>query len=189
MPDLLSADLTGKLLIALPEISEAPFARSVILMCAHTPEFAMGLIVNKPMTHLKVARLLTQLGLETPDTVADRTVLDGGPVAGDRGFVLHSEDVMDERSTLSVLPGICMTATRSLLTAIASDRPPQRFQLALGYSGWSGGQLESELAVNAWLTCEADEDIVFSDVHDDKWGRALARLGVGPGQLQAPGRA
>ncbi len=189
MTDLLTGDLTGKLLIALPEISDAPFARSVILLCAHTPDFAMGLIINKPLTHLKVARLLTQLGHHPPEDLPDRMVIDGGPVAGDRGFVLHSDDVIDEQSTMSVLPGLCMTATRSLLTAIASDRPPQRYQLALGYSGWSGGQLESELAVNAWLTCEADEDIVFSEAHDDKWERALARLGIGPGQLQAPGRA
>jgi putative transcriptional regulator len=189
MTEPFDGDLTGKLLIALPEISDAPFARSVILICAHTPEFAMGLIINRPMTHLKIGRLLNQLGHDTPDSLPDRTVLDGGPVAGDRGFVLHSEDVMDERSTLSVKPGICMTATRSLLTAIASDAPPQNYQLMLGYSGWSGGQLESELAVNAWLTCDADERLVFGDAHEEKWTRALARLGIGPGQLQAPGRA
>ncbi len=180
----ISSDLTGKFLIALPAIGDGRFARAVILVCAHTPEFAMGLILNKPLIHVKLPRLFDQLNICGDGVLPERTVLDGGPVGADRGFVVHTDDVRDERSTLDVAPGLCMTATRSLLVAIASAAPPQRFQVALGYSGWSGGQLEQELADNAWLVSELDTEIIFSDQPGGKWRAALGRIGVDLSRLQ-----
>jgi putative transcriptional regulator len=184
MTTRLTSELTGKILIALLTIADPRFARSVILICAHTPEFAMGIVINKPMVHLSVPRLLDQLGVPPELPLAERFVLDGGPVGTDRGFVLHTGDAFDDRATLHVTADIKMTATRPMLAAIASADPPERFQLALGYSGWGEGQIELELADNAWLVSEADADLVYSDAHSTKWRVALSSLGIDLGRLQ-----
>ena len=147
----MDTDLTGKLLIALPGIGDTRFARSVILVCAHSPEFAMGIVLNKPMAHLRLPQLFEQLDVPIEADVPDTFVLDGGPVSSDRGFVLHTDDVYNEGASLPVEGDICMTATRDILHAMGSVQPPRRSVLALGYSGWGAGQLEVELAENAWL--------------------------------------
>jgi len=186
----MDTDLTGKLLIALPGIGDARFARSVILVCAHSPEFAMGIVLNKPMVHLRLPQLFEQLDVPIEADVPDTFVLDGGPVSSDRGFVLHTDDVYNEGASLPVEGDICMTATRDILHAMGSIHPPRRSVLALGYSGWGAGQLETELAENAWLVSDMDPELIFSNAHERKWRNALGRLGIDSARLQVdPGNA
>ncbi len=177
--------LGGKLLIATPMIGDPRFDRSVILMCDHSDEHAMGIIINKPVSGLRLPELFDQLGIETDTTAPDRAVLLGGPVERDRGFVLHSDDFAADGSTLPVSAGIGLTATKDILEAIASDHPPRRSVLALGYAGWGPGQLEDELTANAWLVADPDEALIFSDTNDDKWEKALAIIGISPEHLSS----
>ena len=174
--------LTGKLLVAMPRIGDPRFDRSVIMMCAHTEEHAMGLVINKPKDELTLGDVLDHLGINAAPAMAPLTVLDGGPVRPDRGFVLHSEDYAGEGAQ-DVAPGIRMTATRDILEAVAGEHAPERFVLALGCSGWGAGQLENELKQNAWLVVDASDAIVFGAAHEDKWASAIKTLGFDPSQL------
>jgi putative transcriptional regulator len=186
----MSETLTGKLLVAMPGIGDPRFDHSVIMICAHNDEHAMGLVINKAKEELTVSDVLDHLGINVAGDVAARIVLDGGPVRPDRGYVLHSEDFAAGDATQVVAPGIRLTATRDVLEAVAGEAAPQRFLLALGYSGWGAGQLEDELKQNAWLVVDPDAAIVFADALDDKWGRAIKTLGIDPGQLMGEmGRA
>ncbi|MGD9966442.1 MAG: YqgE/AlgH family protein [Hyphomonadaceae bacterium] len=186
----MSDTLTGKLLVAMPGIGDPRFDKSVIVMCAHDAEHAMGVVINKPKDDLTLSEVLGHLGLQAGGGVSARTVLDGGPVRPDRGYVLHSEDFAAGEATHDVAPGLRLTATRDVLEAVAGDRAPASFVLALGCAGWSGGQLESELQHNAWLVVEFDDAIVFDEGHDDKWERAIKSLGFEPSQLsETAGRA
>jgi len=178
-----SESLTGKLLVAMPGIGDPRFDHSVIFMCSHDSDHAMGLIVNKPKDEVTVSDVLEHLGLEADDEVGARAVLDGGPVRTDRGFVLHSEDFAAGEATQSVSPGIRLTATRDVLVAVAGENAPARFVLALGCAGWGAGQLEDELKHNAWLVVDADDAIIFGDAHSGKWERAIKSLGFEPAQL------
>jgi putative transcriptional regulator len=175
--------LTGKLLVAMPGIGDPRFDRSVIFMCAHDAEHAMGLIINKPRDEITLSDVLGHLGLQADGVQAQRMVLDGGPVRQDRGYVLHTQDYAAGEGTQNVAPGFALTATRDVLEAVAGANAPERFLLALGYSGWAAGQLENELRHNAWLVVDADDAIIFSDSHDDKWERAIRTLGFEPSQL------
>jgi putative transcriptional regulator len=175
--------LAGKLLVAMPGIGDPRFDQAVILMCLHTSETAMGLIINKPRAELTLGDVLGHLGIEASGELAGRNVLAGGPVKQDRGYVLHSQDFCAEEATQTVAPGINLTATRDVLMAMATDHPPERFVLALGHSNWSAGQLESELAHNAWLVAEPDQAIIFGDEHEDKWTSAIRQLGIEPSQI------
>ena len=184
------ADLTGKLLIALPSIGDERFERSVILLCAHSEDYAMGIVLNKPMIGLKLGQLLDQLEVPVDVTLPNTFVLDGGPVSSDRGFVIHTDDVVCEGATLDIGGEMCMTATLDMLHAIGSKSGPRQSVLALGYSGWGAGQLEDELAGNAWLVGQADSELVFGHAHEDKWEVALQRIGIDSGRLQIdPGTA
>lgn len=175
--------LNGKLLVATPSIGDPRFDRTVILMCDHSADHAMGIVINKPVEGLRMPELFGQLGIEDAGDAPDRPVLLGGPVDRERGFVLHSTDFRAEDSTLPVCDGILLTATRDVLEAIASSQPPRRSLLALGYAGWGGGQLEDELACNAWLVTEPDETLIFDTADADKWDAALDRIGVTPEHL------
>lgn len=181
--------LAGKLLVAMPGIGDPRFDRSVILMCTHDSDHAMGVIVNKPREELTLSDVLDHLGLEAIGEVAERAVLDGGPVRPDRGFVLHSEDFAAGEATLHIAPGLNLTATRDVLEAVASQRAPAHFVLALGCAGWGAGQIEDELKQNSWLVVEPDDAIVFGDEHAAKWTRAIRALGFEPEQLGDFGRA
>ncbi|MDX2236079.1 MAG: YqgE/AlgH family protein [Hyphomonadaceae bacterium] len=185
------ASLSGKLLVAMPGIGDPRFERSVIMMCVHTPEQAMGLIVNKPKEDLTLGEVLEHLGLDVDAAVAAHGVLDGGPVQPERGYVLHSEDFEAPDATRPVCAGVRLTATREVLAAIASGTgEPKDAVLALGCSGWGAGQLEHELAQNAWLVAEPDAAIVFGDGHDGKWLRAIQSIGIDPASLSGQaGRA
>jgi len=179
--------LQGKLLVAMPGMSDPRFDRTVIVMCAHDSEHAMGVVINKPKEALTLSEVLEHLGLEPDDVVGERAVLDGGPVRPDRGYVLHSEDFAAGEATQDVAPGIRLTATRDVLEAVAGENAPERFLLALGCAGWGAGQLEDELKHNAWLVVDADNAIIFGEEHDDKWSAAIKSLGFDPSQLMENG--
>lgn len=181
---------TGQLLIAMPGISDPRFERALILVCAHDGGHAMGIAVNDPIEGLTIPSLLEKLDIKSTITLPPDPVLLGGPVEGERGFVLHSSDYQSEHS-LTVSEGVALTATREVLEAMASHNgAPEKSLLALGYAGWGAGQLENEIKQNVWLTCDADEDLIFGHDHERKWTRALAKLGVDPQRLSsAAGRA
>lgn len=177
--------LTGKLLIASPAIGDPRFDRALIYVCDHDDEHAMGIAVNNPVEDLRLPTLFEQLGIESDIVVPDRAVLNGGPVDGDREFVLHTPDFSHEAATMRVSGNICLTATREVLDAMASDHPPRHAVLALGYAGWGPGQLEDELQASAWLVAEPEESLIFDDLFDNKWERALKLIGVDPAHLSA----
>ncbi len=193
-----ASTLEGQLLIAMPTMTDQRFVRSVIYMCAHSDEGAMGLIINQRAPNLSFVDLLDRLDIlpsakarikgtasACAHDLGDRPVHFGGPVETGRGFVLHSPDYQAKDATLSITRGVCLTATVEILKAIASGRGPDRSILALGYAGWSPGQLENELQHNGWLSCPADADLVFAPDLQTKYERALAKLGVNPSHLVA----
>jgi putative transcriptional regulator len=177
--------LDGKMLIAMPGIGDERFERAVIYVCAHSADGAMGLIVNHEIESLSLGNLLERLDLtggedaiRLPDDIAATRVMQGGPVETSRGFVLHSKDYFSDEATLSVDRGVGLTATLDVLRAIASGHGPRLSLLALGYTGWGPGQLESEIRQNGWLTCEADEELIFGQDLKAKYPAALARIGI-----------
>lgn len=189
--DEIGESLAGRMLIAMPGIGDPRFERSVILMVAHSSDEAMGIAVNRPIKGLRLPELLERLGVKSQIHIPSQAVLVGGPVERERGFVLHTDDYQAQESTRPVGEGLALTATREVLDAMGDAiRRPRHSVLALGFADWSGGQLEQELRDNVWLTCDADESLIFDSDHDTKWVRALAKLGVSAGQLSAvAGRA
>ena len=178
MSDDDSPQLDGKLLIAMPGMGDPRFEKAVIFMCAHSEDGALGLIVNKPAPELQFSSLLEQLEIDVGAPRRDIRVHFGGPVEHGRGFVLHSGDYQSEASTLHVSEGFGMTATLDVLEELARGHGPSSALLALGYSGWGPGQLESEILSNGWLTCDAAPEIVFGENDDSKWTAALKSMGV-----------
>ena len=172
-------DLTGKLLLAMPGLQDPRFEHAVILICAHSEDGAMGLIVNKIIPDLSFAKLLDQLDIASPQG-RDIRVHFGGPVERGRGFVLHSDDYIGGPSTQTLAAGFGMTATLDVLEALAHGRGPDRALLALGYSGWGSGQLEAEIARNDWLTADPEASLIFSDDDGTKWINALRAMGIDP---------
>lgn len=169
--------LTGQLLIAMPQMEDPRFSRSVVFMCAHNAEGAMGLVVNKTIEQPSMAELVLQLGIEG-DGFARAPVHFGGPVEAARGFVLHSTDYT-EQATL-VVGDVGLTATMDILRAIGRGEGPRQCFFALGYAGWGPGQLDAEIQANGWLTVPSDNALLFDGTNDDKWRRAIAKLGVDP---------
>ncbi|MBL8643526.1 MAG: YqgE/AlgH family protein [Rhodospirillaceae bacterium] len=174
-----SGYLVGQFLVAMPGMADPRFERTVIYLCAHSAEGAMGLIVNKPMKDIKLPEILTQLGIESKKPCDKIQVHRGGPVETARGFVLHSADY-DREGTLKVNSEICLSATTEILRAIAAGEGPKSSLMALGYSGWGRGQLDDEIKQNAWLNVPGDEALLFSEDVDLKWERVLAKIGVSP---------
>src|SRR5258707_2318362 len=184
--------LDGQMLIATPGMQDERFSRSLIYMCAHSSEGAMGIVVNQPAAHISFPDLLVKLDvipkaekIQLPPGAGDVTVLKGGPVETERGFVLHSADFFIETSTLPIDEGICLTATLDILKAIARGDGPASAVLALGYAGWSPGQLESEMHQNGWLHCSADRELIFGPDTDGKYALALKKIGVEVGMLSS----
>lgn len=177
------SSLVGQLLVAMPAMTDPRFAKSVIYMCAHSSEGAMGLVVNRMFDALTFPALLEQLGIDAQGAIKEPIhVLFGGPVEPSRGFVLHSPDYRRD-GTLVVDDGVALTATIDILRAIASGKGPRRRLLALGYAGWGPGQLDSEFRSNGWLSVDADDNLVFDSQLDTKWGRAMAKIGIDPRML------
>ena len=180
-------DLTGKILIAMPGMPDPRFEHSVVFMCAHSDEGAMGLIVNKPSEEIRFGALLEQLSIDAAADVKELEVYFGGPVELGRGFVLHSPDFTSDMNTLEVDAQFSMTATLDVLEMIANGDGPTRRMVILGYAGWGPGQLEDEIAANGWLTCDASPDLVFDRDDSGKWEAALKKLGISPLALSAEG--
>jgi putative transcriptional regulator len=184
--------LDGQLLVAMPGMPDSRFARSVIYVCAHSPEGAMGIVVNQPAANVDFPDLLIQLDIipsgrpiKLPEKAEQMKVIRGGPVETGRGFVLHSADFYIDNSTLPIDEGICLTATVDILRAIARGDGPRDAVLALGYAGWSAGQLETEMQDNGWLNCPMDHDILFDGSFETKYERALRKIGIDPAMLSA----
>ena len=182
--------LDGRLLIAMPVMGDPRFERSVIYLCAHSAEGAMGIVVNHPVGSIDFPELLMQLEIikkgehiKLPETAESMKVLRGGPVDTGRGFVLHSSDFFIENATLRIDEAVSLTATVDILRAIANGSGPKRAILALGYAGWAPGQLETEIQGNGWLHCDADQDLIFGDDVEEKYARALRKIGIDPGML------
>ena len=185
-----SSYLDGQMLIAMPTIGDPRFERSLVYLCAHSENGAMGIIVNRPAPDLSFPDVLVQLDIIPPEDVirlptrAEHIqVLRGGPVETGRGFVLHSDDFFIDNSTLAIDDGVCLTATVDILKAIARDEGPTNAMLALGYSGWSPGQLESEIQANGWLNGPADLNLLFAASIESRYELALRNLGIEPGML------
>jgi putative transcriptional regulator len=184
--------LDGQMLIAMPSMRDERFARTLIYMCAHSSEGAMGIVVNQPAADISFPDLLMKLDvipgnerIQLPRRAGTITVLKGGPVETQRGFVLHTADFFIENSTLPIDEGICLTATLDILKAIARDEGPASAVLALGYAGWAPGQLENEIQHNGWLHCTADSDLVFGSDNGGKYEKAMGKLGIDLGMLSS----
>lgn len=184
--------LDGQLLVAMPGMADERFVRAVIYLCAHSQDGAMGIVVNRPAADLNFPDLLVQLDIipeaeriQLPRQVERVQILLGGPVETSRGFVLHSPDFFIDQSTLPIDESICLTATVDILRAIAKGEGPANAVLALGYAGWSEGQLEKEIQANGWLTCPADPEIIFHSTLDSKYDLALRRIGIDPAMLSS----
>ncbi len=186
--------LDGKLLIAMPGMSDERFAGSVVYLCAHSSDGAMGLIINKPAEKHTFTGLLRQLKvigaepeIRLPERIENIPVLNGGPVEIGRGFVLHSPDYHIDSATLPIAPDVALTATLDILRDLAGGEGPKRAMLALGYAGWSAGQLEAELQANGWLYCDADDELLFATPFARRYTACLKRLGIDPAFLSAAG--
>ena len=171
--------LAGQLLIAMPQMQDHRFMRSVIYVCAHGSEGAMGLVINKLVDNppVKMSELMAKLGIDVGGLRGDSRVHFGGPVESGLGFVLHSDDYKEE-GTLVVGNNMALTATLDILRAIGRGEGPKKCLLALGYSGWGPGQLDAEIQANGWLHVDADETLVFDRDLKDKWQTAIAKIGV-----------
>jgi putative transcriptional regulator len=170
--------LEGKLLIAMPGMADPHFEKSVIFMCAHSSEGAMGIMINKPVAGLSFHDLMEKLDLAVNPDTPNFPILYGGPVETGRGFVLHSGDYESSEATLPVSEDISLTATLDILRAMASGRGPQHAIFALGYAGWTAGQIEDEIRRNGWIHCDCDPELLFDEELDGKWTAALRKLGI-----------
>jgi putative transcriptional regulator len=184
--------LDGQMLIAMPSMRDARFSRTLIYMCAHSFEGAMGIVINQPASNVTFSDLLVQLEvipatdlIQLPQRAGIVKVLKGGPVETGRGFVLHSADFFIENSTLPIDEGVCLTATLDILKAIARGDGPSSAVLALGYAQWRAGQLETEIQDNGWLHCAADAELIFGGDIDHKYEKALKKIGIDIGMLSS----
>jgi putative transcriptional regulator len=178
------AYLTSQLLIAMPALSDPNFNRTVTLICEHTDQGALGIVINRPLD-VRLAEIFVQLDLEDCDQHAsDLLVLQGGPVQPQVGFVLH-DDVRAWDSTLRVSDGLCMTTSRDILVAMAKGTGPERALVALGYAGWGPGQLEREIGENAWLSVSSTHEILFHTPFEQRWEAAARLIGIDFGQLSS----
>lgn len=184
--------LDGQILVAMPGMQDERFARSVIYICAHSSDGAMGLVINRRSAAMELPELLAQLKVVEagqdiclPLKAEQVQVLAGGPVEKSRGFVLHSTDYFIDHSSLPVDDGIAMTITVDILKAIAAGEGPERAIVALGYAGWAPGQLEQEIQDNGWLHCPPDPDLIFGHDHETKYERAMKSIGIDPRMLSS----
>jgi putative transcriptional regulator len=176
--------LTGQILIAMPALDDPEFDRSVVYLCAHGEDGAMGLVINRPLSKPSFPDLLRQLNLGDTPPARAIALCKGGPVENARGFVLHSTDWTGDDSLL-VDDDVALTASLDILKAIAEGGGPHHGILALGCANWGPGQLDREMRENAWLTVEADADLLFGGEHDAKWSRAMSKLNITPGRLSS----
>ena len=192
-----SGYLDGQVLIAMPGMLDERFARSVVYLCAHSADGAMGIVINKPASHIVFRKLLVQLqiigdeeAIRLPAGADDIEVLQGGPVDKARGFVLHSSDFFIEDTTLPIDGRMCLTATVDILRAIAKGEGPHRAALALGYAGWAPGQLDAEIQANGWLSAPTEPELIFETPAAARYDTVMGKLGIDPAMLSSTaGRA
>lgn len=183
-------DLTGQLLIAMPGMDDQRFARSVVFICAHSDEGAMGVIINKHVGDMTLRDVFARISITAAGGPVATPVHFGGPVETQRGFVLHLDAARQSPEPLAIPGGYVLTATRDILEDIAADQGPEPFLFVVGYAGWAPGQLEAEIAANGWLTAAATQELVFGTDHDAAWEAALRSIGIDPVSLSgAAGRA
>lgn len=188
--NIISGSLAGQFLIATPVLQDERFHETVIYMCVHDEEQAMGIVINKPRSDLNITTMLSQAGILSTDDDQDGQastppyqnipVLDGGPLEGERGFVLHSRDFFDKDISLPLSPTLALSTNKTVLEALVCDNAPKKIALALGYAGWDAGQLEFEIKNNSWITAPAVEDMIFDHQSDRIWHRALGSIGIDP---------
>ena len=182
-------NLTGKLLISMPSLEDERFYKTVIYMCAHSTEGAMGIIINKKIDYDLYPDLLEQLGIDKPLGGKKLYIRYGGPVESGRGFVLHSDEVI-QKETLTIEKGVALTSTSEFFEDLYNGKGPKNSILAFGYAGWGGGQIEKEILANSWMTLSADSTFLFDEEVTNKWKNAYRLLGVDPNKLsQYSGRA
>lgn len=174
--------LTGQLLIALPQLQDKRFNHAVIFICGHDEQGAMGLVLNKVIDTLTFDELLTQLNIKKVKNTPRLPIYYGGPVEMGRGFVLHSPDFLGDLS-IKINEDFALSATLDVIEAIAHGKGPERKLLALGYAGWSPGQLEEELISNSWLHVTADPSLVFKVSRTELWKKTLDKIGIDPEHL------
>lgn len=170
--------LTGKLLVAMPDMGDIRFDRAVILICAHDKDGAMGIILNHALDQVDTKALFKELDIDA-DENTHLTVFQGGPVEPSRGFMLHSSDYK-QKDTVPLSDDLQVTGTKDVIRAVAKGQGPKQSLFALGYAGWSAGQIEAELQENAWLVAEADADMIFGTPRLELWGKCLKQLGIDP---------
>lgn len=173
------SDLTGKILIAMPEMGDPRFARSVVLVCAYSDEGAMGIVLNQPAQGLDFPQMLDMLGIDAVEDTSGLPIRIGGPVESARGFILHSVTDATKAAAMNVGSGLLLSTTRDILVDLAAGRGPDRAMLVLGYAGWAAGQLDTEIRSNGWLIGEMDPDLAFGNA-DKVWSQALHAIGVNP---------
>jgi putative transcriptional regulator len=171
-----AASLVGRFLVAAPSMPDERFQKSVVFVCKHDDDGALGIIVNNKVEDLPLGQVYKQLGIDVASSAAERPVLFGGPVETSRGLVLHSADYKRDE-TLLIEGGMALTASLEILKDMAGGTGPRQAWLALGHSGWAPGQLDREMQDNAWLVVDADAELVFDANFEAKWQRALDRLG------------
>ena len=184
MTSIYSGSLQGQLLVAMPNMGDPRFDRAVIYMCEHTPEQAMGLVINHPSESVSFSDLLQQFDISQPKNSNGIQIHMGGPLETTRGFVLHSADYV-QRGSLIISETMALTANVDILRAIANNEGPHHSLLALGYASWGPSQLENEIMDNVWLHIEADEELVFCTEPSQKWLRAMSKLGIDVSLLSA----
>lgn len=180
-------DLSGQFLAAVPSMDDPRFARSVIYICSHSADGAMGLVINRPKDGLLISDMLEGIGVEGQIRIADTPVLSGGPVDIDRGFVLHTADYYSPSYSLRLSETLCLTSTKDVLEALMTEEAPELAVLIVGYSGWNSGQLEAEIRENVWMVVSAKESLIFDTQNEDKWESALATLNITPETLSLSG--
>ncbi len=175
-------NLTGQLLISMPSLNDERFFKTVIYLCAHSKDGAMGIIINKKIDYDLYPDLLQQLGIDKPLGNKKLFIRYGGPVESGRGFILHSDEIM-QKDTLSIEKGVALTSTAEFFEDLSEDKGPRNSILALGYAGWSPGQLENEILSNSWMTLQTDSSFLFDDEVSNKWLNAYKLLGIDPNKL------
>jgi putative transcriptional regulator len=186
MQDVVSGYLQQQMLIAMPAMADPNFSRSVTLLCQHNEEGAIGITINR-QSGFTLGELFFQLNISCEDQrVASMVVLEGGPVSPEHGFVLHTPFAGFD-SSIQINEDIMVTTSRDVLSAIAVGKGPKQFQIALGYAGWGDGQLESEMRQNAWLSVPADKGILFESALQNRWEKAIGKLGIDSSDLHGAG--
>jgi len=175
-------NLTGQILVSMPNMFDERFDKSVIYMCSHSNEGSMGIIINKQIDHDIYPNLLEQLGIDKPLNKRKIFIRYGGPVETSRGLVLHTDDVI-QKGSLPINKGIVLTSTAEIFNDIAKGKGPKTSILAIGYAGWEAGQLEHEIKQNSWVTLPVESNFIFDDQDLDKWDLAYKLLGVDPNSL------